>query len=82
VDELYVYYKVAAADAAAALALLAAWPSVRLLRRSDEAGALQTWMEIHTGPEAIRSEQALALALQPYLAGPRHVERFVALRAP
>ncbi|MDY0745661.1 DUF4936 family protein [Paucibacter sp. R3-3] len=79
--ELYVYYKVAPAQARAIKAVLQAWPQVRLLRR---AGEPETWMEIHTGPDAEASVQALAALLAPHITGPRHVERFepVVLTAP
>jgi len=79
--ELYVYYKVAPAQAEAVKAVLRAWPQVRLLRR---AGELETWMEIHAGPEAEASAQALAALLEQHITGPRHLERFepVVLTAP
>ena len=79
--ELYVYYKVAPAQVAAIKPVLQAWPQVRLLRRTGEP---ETWMEIHTGPGAEASAQALAALLAPHITGPRHVERFepVDLRAP
>lgn len=78
-SELYVYYKVA--DVAAALAVIAAWPALPVLRRSDETAGPPTWMEIHRGPDADRTERLLAAALKPYLAGPRHIERFEPVRA-
>ena len=75
--ELYVYYKVSPADAQAALGAFEAWPGVQLLKRAEEGGDLQTWMEIHRGEDAAASEQALAARLRPYIHGSRHVERFV-----
>ena len=71
--ELYVYYKVEPAQVDAIKTVLRAWPQVRLLRR---AGEPETWMEIHTGPDAEASAQALAVLLAPHIAGPRHLERF------
>lgn len=82
--ELYVYYKVASAQAKAIKKVMRAWPQVRLLRRGGEPGELETWMEIHTGPDAEASAQALGPLLAPHITGPRHLERFepVALTAP
>lgn len=75
--ELYVYYKVAPAQAGAIEAVLRAWPQVRLLRRAEESGELQTWMEIHTGADAEASARALEALLAPHVTGERHIERFV-----
>jgi len=79
--ELYVYYKVASVQVEAVKTVLRDWPQVRLLCR---AGEPETWMEIHTGPEAEASAQALAALLEPHITGPRHLERFepVVLTAP
>jgi hypothetical protein len=74
--ELYVYYKVERSKALQVRATLERFPDVRLLLREDEDGALQTWMEIHAGPLAQASEQAVAQAIAPLLSGARHVERF------
>ncbi|MBT9494245.1 MAG: DUF4936 family protein [Paucibacter sp.] len=84
--EIYVYYKVADANLAAALQAfeqaLAAFsePRPRLLRRQDGTTGPQTWMEIHGGANAQADEQRLSVAMTPYLCGARHVERFEALR--
>lgn len=85
--EIYVYYKLASARRQAALAAFEAacqalsGPRPRLLGRQDEAcaGGLETWMEIHTGPQALQTEAALASALAPYVEGLRHIEKFVLL---
>ena len=78
-EELYVYYKIAESDVDAARALVSIGPGVRLLRRCDTGAGPQTWMEIHDGPDPVLTEQALAAALQPFVVGSRHVERFVPL---
>ena len=81
VTELYVYYRIAPAQMAGALAVFEAWPDVQLLKRADEAAAPeQTWMEIHRGPDAEASERSLALLLAAFVTGPRHVERFEPVR--
>jgi hypothetical protein len=93
--ELYIYYKLPAAQAEAALAALqpawaalqTRWPQLqsRLLQRDESsADGLQTWMEIHRpAPEMpqdwAQDLAALAEVLAPFLAGGRHVERFRAL---
>lgn len=85
--ELYVYYKLAGTQRQAALAAFAAAcqglsePRPRLLLRQDEAPAtaLETWMEIHTGPRAEQTEAVLAAALAAFVQGQRHIERFVPL---
>ncbi len=74
--ELYVYYKAARASAELVREAVAQFPAVRLLARADEDGESQTWMEIHTGPDAGTSERELADALKDVIAGERHVERF------
>ena len=79
--ELYVYYKLDAAQAEAAaqaFAAAAGTAPVRLLQRADgdsAAGAL-TWMEIYPA-EAVALEPVVAAALRPFIAGARHIERFV-----
>lgn len=85
---LYVYYRVAPAQAEPALSafLQARGPaSVELLRRPALRDGLQTWMEVYPDcdSEAQQAAQtAIAKALQPFLAGPRHPEHFEALTAP
>lgn len=89
-EELYVYYKLRAERADAALIAFeaargAAPPqSLRLLQRR-EAGSteLLTWMEIYAGEPAAAAalEQRVAAALVGYLEGPRHLERFMPLLA-
>lgn len=86
--EIYVYYKLASARRQAALAAFEAacqalrGPRPRLLGRQDEARAdgLETWMEIHSGPQALQTETALASALAPFVEGQRHIEKFLPLR--
>ena len=96
--ELFVYYRVRAEDAEAALVLvhglqahlMATHPGLaaRLLRRPEEAGGMQTWMETYAidprhAPGGISDELQAAIetesaALLPLLDGPRHTEVFVA----
>ncbi len=84
--DLYVYYQVAEADAAALL------PAVRsmqaglgvpssLKRRPEARDGRQTWMEVYLGvPPAFSATLAAAAASLPGLAaGARHVEVFVDL---
>ena len=96
-EELYVYYKVESAYTALARAafdrlrdcLNDQWPGLhsRLLMRPAVAGAMQTWMEIHTWPDGGAEapidwvERLEHLASQAVLPGARsrHVEVFVAL---
>jgi len=93
--ELYIYYKLQAADAAAARAALAPvwaglqarWPLLQsrlLMREEVSSDGLQTWMEIHRPADGMPADwvKDLALldqALSCCLASPRHVERFRAL---
>lgn len=84
-EELYVYYKVRAADAAAAQAAFVAARAaagLRLLQRVDAAEPeLLTWMEIY--PSALAADAALQArmeqAMAPWREGARHLERFAAL---
>ncbi|MFG6449115.1 DUF4936 family protein [Roseateles sp. BYS180W] len=83
-QQLYVYYRLdwgqtQAAHAAFARATAGA-AGVRLLQRV-EASALQqaTWMEIYEDAQAAQLEPQVAAALQPWIAGPRHIERFAPL---
>lgn len=96
-EELYVYYKVEPAHlelARAAFDRLRAclndqWQGLhsRLLMRPASAGAVQTWMEIHTWPDGGAEapidwvEQLERLASQTVGPGTggRHVEVFVAI---
>ena len=55
----------------------------RLLRRPDAADGLHTWMETYSSPDGISDAlqgaiETAALALAPWIAGPRHIERFIA----
>ncbi len=74
--ELYVYYKADRALAGRIRATVAQHEGVRLLLREDGDTAVQTWMEIHGGPDAEAGERQLALAMAAWLGAPRHVERF------
>ena len=74
-SELYVYYKLEDLHAARLREVAARFPQVRLLRK-EGAGEPPTWMEIHTGPQAVATEQAMAEALREVIHGQRHVERF------
>ena len=92
--ELFVYYKVAScnvADARAAFAqmqsqLQRAHPQlcVRLLRRPEEADGVQTWMETYSvaavgvDAELQSAIDSAGAAMQPWTAGPRHTEVFIA----
>lgn len=82
--ELYVYYKVAEAQVEAALRAyeqaLPGLDGLRLLRREPSESGLQTWMEVHNGPEARANEVRLAAVLAPYISGIRQVECFVTLQ--
>ncbi len=75
--ELYVYYKVAKADAPRLHRILSGWPEVRVMRQCDGSAEVQTWMEIHSGPFAGQTEAALARSLQALIVGRRHLECFV-----
>ena len=92
--ELYVYYRVpdGAAEAAAPevatlhAELRAAWPGLdaRLLRRPEASAGQQTWMEIYTrapagvDPALQADIEARAARVLTCVAGPRHVEVFLA----
>ncbi len=83
--ELYVYYKVAETQAAAALQTYEqaqaglGGPHPRLLRRTEVGAGLQTWMEIHRSADPEADERCLSAAMAPFILGDRHVERFVPL---
>lgn len=93
--ELFVYYRVAPAHAAALraavrelqLRLVEQRPGLaaRLLHRPELRDGLYTFMEAYALPAGadadaavLAIEHAAQAALAPWLAGPRHVERFVA----
>ena len=75
--ELYVYYKVARADAPRLHRILSAWPEVRAMRQCDGTAEVQTWMEIHSGAFAGQTEASLARALRSLIIGPRRSECFL-----
>ncbi len=82
--ELYVYYKLPAAQAIAARQALQQCSEgqsevqLQLRQRMDRPGELLTWMEIYRGSTAamLRLESQVAAALRPFIQGERHVERF------
>jgi hypothetical protein len=91
--EIYVYYRVAAADAGALAVQVRALQAAlrashrglqaRLLRRPVVPGELQTWMEVYAIPGGVSEElqgkiEAAAAPLLPSLAGARHCEVFEA----
>jgi hypothetical protein len=90
--ELYVYYRVPAAQAAAAAqevlsvqqGLVRQWPALeaRLLRKADDPAGPVTWMEVYRHPLGLDAD--LLARLGAVLAdvpsgrtGPRHEEHFV-----
>ena len=87
---LYVYFRVARDDEAAAVAALRALHAqlrdtldCELLRRADDDGAVHvTLMETYRQPGGVaapvqaRIEREAALCLAPWLVGERHVEVF------
>lgn len=92
-EQLFVYYRVRAADAAAAILAVQAFqwrlPSMMLglscclSRRADDGTELATLMEIYTHAEGISParrqeiERVARPALAPWVVGERHVEVFV-----
>jgi Domain of unknown function (DUF4936) len=93
--ELFVYYRARSNDAPALEAAVQAMQArlraehpaltTRLLRRPDENGGLQTWMETYSTtriggvtPGLQTHIEAQALALAPLIDGPRHIEVFIA----
>ena len=90
--DLYVYYKVRAADTAQLAPLVRAMQarlgaaegvSAQLKRRPGEPDGLQTWMEVYpaapAGFAATLARAAHDAELEPLLAGPRRVEVFTDL---
>lgn len=87
--DLYIYYRVAEAQAAALLpqvqamqaALGAQGVQCALKRRPDSKDGLQTWMEVYGGcAPAFETELAQAVVaadLAQYIDGARHTEVFV-----
>lgn len=91
--ELFIYYRATQENASVLRAevsrmqieLRARHPGLqaRLLRRPEAADGLHTWMETYSSPEGIDDTlqgviETAALALSPWIVGPRHTERFVA----
>jgi hypothetical protein len=78
--EIYVYYKLQADMASAALSAFEAARGaapVRLLQRQPPAAGLQTWMEIYAGLDNAEAlERRLAEAMSPFAQGGRHREIF------
>lgn len=95
---LFIYFKLARAQAATALqalqsmqaGLVAAHPGLRarLLARTDQPGSEDlTWMEIYElplgpSPTFLADLDAASLALPAGLIGPRHTETFSEFRLP
>jgi hypothetical protein len=93
--DLYVYYKVAEADAAALAPRVRAMQaalarevaglgmSVQLKRRPETKDGMQTWMEVYPGADegfqARLIEAAAQAGLSGLIAGPRRAEVFVDL---
>ena len=89
---LFIYYRIASADAATVRGVAEAMQytlrerhaglQAALWRRPHEKDGMQTWMETYTHPdgvdESIEADIAsAAVALQTWVQGPRHVEVFV-----
>jgi Domain of unknown function (DUF4936) len=81
--EIYVYYKLPAEAAAAALAAFETTRGtapVRLLQRQEVGDGLLTWMEIYAGLDNAEAlERRLAEAMSPFTQGGRHREVFIGL---
>lgn len=75
--DLYVYYRVASVDVPRLRRILSGWPEVRVMRQCDGSAELQTWMEVHSGPMAGRTEAALARSLETLIVGRRLSECFM-----
>jgi hypothetical protein len=79
--QLYVYYRIAPAQAdpaQAAFRQACATAPVALLQRPELRDGLLTWMEVY--PEACTGlEPAVAAAMQPWVQGERHREAFYPL---
>ena len=76
--ELFVYYRLKAAQAAEALAAFEAVRAgrpLRVLQRHDPDPSLLTWMEIYPA-ELASAEPAIAEAMSPFVQGLRHREAF------
>lgn len=88
-QDLYVYYQVAEADAPVLSARVRAMQAIlkrgQLKRRPGAADGRQTWMEVYERVDAAFTgalDAAVAAAgLAELIAGPRHAEVFVDLRA-
>ena len=90
--EIFVYYRIRAADSAAALAAFRELQEqlasegvpvsdLRVLQRQDSDSSLPTWMEIY-GPglsDPVGLEVRVAAAMAPFVQGLRHRECFTAL---
>ncbi|WOB10809.1 DUF4936 family protein [Piscinibacter gummiphilus] len=89
--ELFIYYRATQENASVLHAqvsrmqteLRARHPGLqaRLLRRPQAADGLHTWMETYSSPDGIDSAlqgaiESAALALAPWIEGPRHTEEF------
>jgi hypothetical protein len=90
--ELFIYYRIRADAARAALEAAQSMQTrlrqqhpglaARLLRRPDDQEQQQTWMEIYASPAGVTPELEArigeaAAVLAPFTVGPRHTEVFV-----
>jgi len=90
--ELFIYYRIRADAAGAALEAVQAMQArlrrehaglaARLLRRPEEHDEQQTWMEIYASPAGVTPDlesriAEAAAALAPFIVGSRHTEVFV-----
>jgi len=86
-NDLYVYYKVRAADAAdlapRVRAMQAGLGAGQLKRRPEEQDGVQTWMEVYpAAPDGFLDRLGAAVAaagLSARIEGPRHTEVFTDL---
>jgi hypothetical protein len=93
VGELFIYYRIHAAEASRAREAVQQYQhrlcerhpglTARLLRRADDDQHTPTWMEIYSLPDTgdaadLQAQiEAEAAMIAPCLAGPRHTEVFV-----
>lgn len=77
--ELYVYYRLKPEQASAAQAAFEAarvGAPVRLLQGQDLEQGLLTWMEVYGADLPLPLEPRIAAAMEPFVQGTRHHERF------
>jgi hypothetical protein len=91
VRELFIYYRATQENASVLHAEVSRMQTelrerhpglqARLLRRPEAANGRHTWMETYSSPDGIDSAlqaaiETAALALTPWIDGPRHTEEF------